>query len=203
MQFDGALTLTHHATDLILPGGANITTAAGDVAVFTEYASGDWRCVSYQTAADAPGGVTVATPVATTSGTAVDFTGIPAGTKRIDVILHAVSLSGTDNILIQLGDSGGFETAGYASAAGEGTSYINSTAGFIVRAANASYTVSGVYTLWHLGGNDWVGGWSGQFDVYYQAGGGNKTLSAELDRLRFTPTGANTFDAGEVTIAYY
>lgn len=28
--FDGALTLTHNATTLILPGGANITTAAGD-----------------------------------------------------------------------------------------------------------------------------------------------------------------------------
>ena len=25
LQFDGALTLTHHATDLILPGGANIS----------------------------------------------------------------------------------------------------------------------------------------------------------------------------------
>ena len=56
LQFDGALTLTHHATDLILPGGANITTAAGDVGVFYEYASGDWRCVSYQVAATAPGG---------------------------------------------------------------------------------------------------------------------------------------------------
>ena len=29
LQFDGILTLTHHATDLILPTGANITTAAG------------------------------------------------------------------------------------------------------------------------------------------------------------------------------
>jgi hypothetical protein len=47
LQFDAALTFTHHATDLILPGAANITTAAGDIAVMYEYASGDWRCVSY------------------------------------------------------------------------------------------------------------------------------------------------------------
>jgi hypothetical protein len=47
LHFDGALTLTHHATDLILPGGVNITTAAGDEAEFVEYASGDWRCTSY------------------------------------------------------------------------------------------------------------------------------------------------------------
>lgn len=45
--FDAALTLTHNATSLILPGGANITTAAGDVAVFRSEGSGNWRCVSY------------------------------------------------------------------------------------------------------------------------------------------------------------
>ena len=47
LHFDAALTLTHHATDLILPGGANITTAAGDEAEFVEYAAGDWRCTVY------------------------------------------------------------------------------------------------------------------------------------------------------------
>ena len=50
LHFDGALTLTHHATDLILPGGANITTAAGDEAEFIEYASGDYRCTNYSKA---------------------------------------------------------------------------------------------------------------------------------------------------------
>ena len=47
LHFDAACLLTHHATDLILPGGANITTAAGDEAEFIEYASGDYRCTSY------------------------------------------------------------------------------------------------------------------------------------------------------------
>ena len=47
LHFDGALTLTHHATDLILPSGANVTTAAGDEFTFVEYASGDWRCIGY------------------------------------------------------------------------------------------------------------------------------------------------------------
>lgn len=50
LQFDSILTLTHHATDLILPSGANITTAAGDEAEFVEYAAGDWRCTNYQKA---------------------------------------------------------------------------------------------------------------------------------------------------------
>jgi hypothetical protein len=50
LQFDDALTLTHDATDLILPGGANITTAAGDVAMMWEYATGNWKCVAYEPA---------------------------------------------------------------------------------------------------------------------------------------------------------
>lgn len=46
--FDGALMLTHNGTSLILPTGANITTAAGDVATFRSEGSGNWRCVAYQ-----------------------------------------------------------------------------------------------------------------------------------------------------------
>ena len=47
LQFDAVLTFTHHSTNLILPGAVNIITAAGDIAVMYEYASADWRCVSY------------------------------------------------------------------------------------------------------------------------------------------------------------
>ena len=54
LHFDGALTLTHHATNLILPGGANITTAAGDEAELYEYGSGTWRCTFYTKATSPP-----------------------------------------------------------------------------------------------------------------------------------------------------
>lgn len=47
LVFGGALTLTHNATSLILPTGANLTTAAGDVAEFLSLGSGNWRCVDY------------------------------------------------------------------------------------------------------------------------------------------------------------
>lgn len=46
LQFDGIVTVTHNATDIVLPGGTNITTVAGQILVFHEYASGDWRLVS-------------------------------------------------------------------------------------------------------------------------------------------------------------
>jgi len=53
LHFDAILTLVSSSFDLVLPGGANITTAAGDEATFIEYASGDWRCTSYQRATGA------------------------------------------------------------------------------------------------------------------------------------------------------
>jgi microcystin-dependent protein len=50
LKFEGALTLTHNATSLILPGAGNILTADGDIAIFTSEGSGNWRCIHYQLA---------------------------------------------------------------------------------------------------------------------------------------------------------
>lgn len=47
LQFDSALTITHHSTDLVLPEGRSITTKTGDIATFLEYASGDWMLIGY------------------------------------------------------------------------------------------------------------------------------------------------------------
>ena len=61
--FDGTLTLLHNATSFDLPGGANITTAAGDVAQFVQNGnqSGNWKCVMYTRAAGAAAGATIPT----------------------------------------------------------------------------------------------------------------------------------------------
>ncbi len=50
VRFGGALTLTHNATSLMLPGAGNIATAAGDTAIFVSDADGNWRCWHYQRA---------------------------------------------------------------------------------------------------------------------------------------------------------
>jgi hypothetical protein len=47
LQFDGVLTMTHHATNLDLPGEANITTAAGDVATFQSTGANTVQCINY------------------------------------------------------------------------------------------------------------------------------------------------------------
>ena len=85
VRFLGILTLTHNATSLILPGSANITTAAGDVATMESLGSGNWRCINYAradgTAVSAPPGSGTVTSVdasggvETASGSAITATG--------------------------------------------------------------------------------------------------------------------------------
>jgi hypothetical protein len=51
LKYEGALTLTHNATSLILLGGANRTTADGDVQIVASEGSGNWREWAYFRAA--------------------------------------------------------------------------------------------------------------------------------------------------------
>lgn len=53
LKFAGALTLTHNGTSLILPGAANIITAAGDTCEMVSLGAGNWQCVDYQKATGA------------------------------------------------------------------------------------------------------------------------------------------------------
>jgi hypothetical protein len=53
LKFAGILTLTHNSTTLILPTGASITTAAGDIACFVSEGTDNVRCISYTRASGA------------------------------------------------------------------------------------------------------------------------------------------------------
>ncbi len=69
VRFAGILTLTHNATSLILPTGANITTAANDAAIFVSEGGSNWRCLAYMRANGEPlkqsgQAVTAVTPAA-------------------------------------------------------------------------------------------------------------------------------------------
>lgn len=156
------------------------------------------------------GSLTRSTSVATTSGTSVSFTSLPSWVKRISIHLSGVSLSGTDNLLVRLSTGGSFPTSGYTSTAqsvqgGTGTSNYNSTAGCIIPGAAAANAVTGTLMFTNITGNEWVG--TGIFmpdnDTtfgYFTCG--KITLGGTLDGIRLLPTGANTFDAGNVNITY-
>lgn len=208
IRFAGALTLTHNASTLILPGGANIVTAAGDTAVVVPQSAG-WRVVSYQRAA-APAGIESATAV-TASGTSVDFTGIPSWVKRVTVMFDQISTNGTSPYIVQIGDSGGVETSGYtgsvASAENASATVAQTVAsGFgLIAAVGAATTASGVLTLVRMGSLLWAAsGTAGLSNGAVAAStGGSKSLTGSLDRVRLTTIGGvDTFDTGNVNVLY-
>lgn len=152
-------------------------------------------------------GATLGTQQASTAGTAIDFTGIPAGTKEIKIMLVGVSTNGSSNYLVQLGDAGGIETSGYSSeAARESGVVANSTAGLIMSASlGASQAMHGTITLTLENAAVFTWTATGMFGTSagsVQFGCGSKSLSQELSQLRFTTVSANTFNAGVINIQY-
>ena len=155
---------------------------------------------------------TSGTSVNSTSGTAIDFTGIPSWVKRIEIMFANVSNSGTANILVQLGDSGGIETTGYISQAAlvnVNVNTVGTTNGIIIFTGEASSACSGILTLGCIdaGSNLWTaaGTFARPGGVASSATftGGYKSLSATLDRVRIVSSnGSDTFDAGTINIMY-
>jgi hypothetical protein len=154
--------------------------------------------------------ITQGTSVASTSGTSVDFTGIPAWVKKITVMFNGVSTNGTSIPLIQLGDSGGIENTGYSAVAGASTGaglWGTSTAGFPVGTSSISTAANLLYgsmIFTTLGSNAWVGQ-----GVFYASGGyvlstsGAKSTSDVLTQIRITTVnGTDTFDAGSINLLY-
>jgi hypothetical protein len=147
------------------------------------------------------------TAVASTSGTSIDFTGIPAWVKKITVMFSGVSTNGTSNMQIQLG-AGSVTTSGYAgsvSYGGSGATTFNSTGLQIYNLLVAAQNYQGAVTLTLLGSNTWVsvGNLAANASSATCFSAGAIALSGTLDRVRITTVnGTDTFDAGSVNIIY-
>ena len=156
-------------------------------------------------------GGTLTAKQATTSGSSVDFTGIPAGTKWITMLFNSMGSNGTDLFGVQLGDSGGIETSGYLgnlSGINSGTSgqravYLNQFA--IVNPAISAEAYCGIVHLRLFESSSYT--WSMSSVMADEGGGqtnffgaGQKSLSAELTQVRIMTS--NTFDEGNVSIQY-
>jgi hypothetical protein len=152
---------------------------------------------------------------ASTSGTAINFTGIPSGVKRITMNLYNVSIdTNSVSLLIQLG-SGSYATSGYSSvgagiASAVGFSATPSTAGFIIAIFEAASFNFGSMVFTHVGSNIWVG--SGSTGSIVAQGGsynlgftnsGQIALGGTIDRIRMTTTsGSANFDSGSINVMY-
>tara|TARA_Y100001937_G_scaffold123523_1_gene186532 strand:+ start:2049 stop:2609 length:561 start_codon:yes stop_codon:yes gene_type:complete len=155
--------------------------------------------------ANAPSNIiTRLTTQATTSGTSIDFTGIPSTAKRITVIFRGVSSANSDTgALVQLGTSGGMVTSGYASTSHWGGGGSSDSTGFYIYGIGSSNILSAVMTIVHMGSNIYVAAHSGKYNTSNgMFGGGDVSVGGTVDRVRIKQVSGGTFDAGSVNIMY-
>ena len=146
----------------------------------------------------------------TTSGSSVDFIGIPSWAKRVTVMFNGVSTNGVNHIIIQFGTSGGLQTTGYFSYSvyiqGGSVGALQSTAGTAIVGSSAASVQYGPVSFTNFGGNTWMTSGVMSTDTsttdYTQMLGGSFTLSGVLDRIRITTNSADTFDAGSINVMY-
>lgn len=112
VRFAGILTLTHNGTSLILPTGANITTAAGDIAHFAKDSSGNVTCLDYAradgTALTAPASIEKASQAEVEAESSVDKYVPPdllkynPGTAKVSIVMDG---TGTPSVTSGFGVS--------------------------------------------------------------------------------------------------
>jgi len=154
------------------------------------------------------GGIGSATAQNTTSGTSIDFTGIPAGVRRVTVIFNGSGNTSGTSFLVQIG-SGSVTTSGYGSLSIQATqtNAVLATSvsnGFIMYGSGAADVYIGHMVLTLVSGTTWIsshtiarGGW------LVSGAGSAPALSGALDRVRITTnTGTDVFDSGSVNILY-
>jgi hypothetical protein len=156
------------------------------------------------------GVLTSDTAKASTSGTTVDFTGIPSWVKRITVMLNGVSTNGTSALQVQLGTSSGITATGYigtsdTQGAAAGTPTAFTTGLGLGRVTAANYARYGQIVFALIGSNAWSGNYVGSSAVVLtiEQGSCAVTLANTLDRIRITTVnGTDAFDAGSINILY-
>lgn len=202
----GAATLT--ANNVLLGNG---TSAPQVVAPSTTGNILTSNGTTWVSSAPASYPLTSGTAVASTSGTSIDFTGIPSWVKRITVMFYEVSTNGTSQRQAQLGTSSGIETTSYTSSGfgwTGGTNGSSSTTGILFDGQpSASATAyNAVMIINSFGNNIWVASCltaatTGNVQQFMTTGA--KTLSGTLDRVRITTVnGTDAFDAGSINILY-
>jgi hypothetical protein len=153
--------------------------------------------------------LTLGTAVASTSGTSIDFTGIPSWAKRITVMFNGVSTNGTSRKLIQIG-SGSFSTSGYVSSStliqGGTAGTASATNGFLILQDLAQDFIYGTVVISNFNANTWLAThtiYSDSTVDYNIFGAGLISLGGALDRIRITTAnGTDAFDSGSINIMY-
>jgi hypothetical protein len=154
-------------------------------------------------------GLLVSGTAQTASGSSVDFTGLPAGVRRITVTMTDISFAASGVAKLRLGTSGGLVASGYVSSSTvlstTPTIAISSvTDGIAQFNAGANATVfTGQIVIVNITGNTWqaTGSVVRLNDNSSSLINGYIALGGTLDRLSLVAT-TSTFDAGTINILY-
>lgn len=207
-----ATSATNSTTASNLAGGSAGTvpyqTASGTTAMLAAGSTGQVLTSTGTSApvwGPTPNILNLGTSQSATSGTSIDFTGLPNNVKRIMIVFNNVSISGSSDLLLRIG-AGSYLATGYNSACIRISAGTTSTTGFVLTggANSSSYALGGIITLATVGSNLWseCGTLATSSNASYPSGG-NVSLSGNLDRLRITTTsGTDTFTSGTINILY-
>ncbi len=160
LTFAGALTLTHNAVSLILPGAANIATAAGDVAEVLSLGGGNWQCFNFTRASGSPlaiasaavlGGVKVGAGLAVAGDGTLSASGSAPATQTLTDFANAAGTTtgltyGYQAGVIRQDNVSMAVAAGTVALAASTTNYVEITGAGVV-SANAVGFTSGRYPL--------------------------------------------------------
>lgn len=133
VRFDTARTLTHNATSLIIPGGANVTTAQGDIAFMRSLGSGN-VIVEHYSKADGTALVVSGTAtdtwvldqtLAAGTGTTVTSATLAATYKEIWIVVDGVSHDSASSQTIRVAISDDGTTYGTANPLNSSSSALN------------------------------------------------------------------------------
>ena len=204
-------TLINNGNNYITVDTNDDVTVTNDLAVAGTTALATPLPVASGGTGSTTGAIYLQTAVASTSGATIDFTSIPAGVNRINIMFAEVSTSSTSLPMIQIGDSGGLETTGYkcvgALLAPSSNANTAHTTGITIKTdATAATLMSGTVVANRLTGNEWC--FHGALTAFAPSNyaamvSGYKSLSAELTTVRLTTVnGSDTFDAGKVSLSW-
>lgn len=145
--------------------------------------------------------------VATTSGTSKSYDGIPSWATKITLLFDRVSTTGSSELLVQLGTSGGAITSGYDSSSSNssGATLETSTAGFVLYVNAQASELTGKMEIQRAGtSNKWISSHVMKYSGNTRDGAGVlTTYSGTIDRVVVTTEGGtNSFDGGAVTVYY-
>ncbi len=186
------------------------------IAGYIARAKSDLTGVEWVTPNASAGGVSLSSQANLAGLSLKQFTDIPTGTARFDVVISGLNLPSAGNVEIRLGTSGVVATSGYASTANaknvSGDNFLTSVSGFVIVLATGtsgennysrlSFNLTGAANQWIMDGTSSSELTGANASYTPSAGNSKSVLTGALDVIEINGLG-QTITSGSINILYY